>query len=160
KETWENAVANVMDSNFDPVRFQDALELDEKSPRRKEAVETLLTLYPNLKIKIQDAVDKYNAWRKNRLYLESPADLMRLLRGAGVMEFRILVRNERGNETKFDRLREQLKEFGPRTREGDTEGWFKIDNPLQFFNLNSQKELETFDYRNKTSEVIERRGSE
>lgn len=161
-EDWENAVASIMDTNFDPARFQDLLELDPTSPIRRSNLEEMLRLYPNLREKIETAIARHSDWRKNRVYLESPADLQRLLRGSGRLEFRILVSPEPGNESKYDRLRDQLAEIGPRTRQGDTEGWFKIDNPMQFFDKKSPAEMKAFEavYRQDPRMVIERRGSD
>ena len=45
----------------------------------------------------------------------------------------------------YNAYRTQLAERGPKMVEGDEYGWFKVDNPLNFFNLNSPAELAKFD---------------
>lgn len=145
EENREDAIDAVLDTNFDDHQLQTALEMEANNPRRDAAVEELKKQYPALAEKIADVVEKHNAWRSRRALLEGPADLMRLLRGAGVLEFRILAEPSPENITKYDRYREQLDERGPRPQEGDTEQWFKIDNPLAFFNLDSPAELENLD---------------
>jgi len=145
EEAWLDAMEAVLDTNFDERRFQEILEMEPGNPRRKSSLKDLYEHYPTLKDKIERVVAEHVAWRARRAVLEGPADLRRLLRGAGVLEFRLLAEPSPENPTKYDRYREQLQERGPRPAEGDDVQWFPIDNPLAFFNLDSPAELRTLD---------------
>lgn len=157
EEAWYDAVDAVLDTNFDIRRFQDILEMEPGNPRREGSLKDLYARYPELKDQIETVVAKHNAWREKRVALEGPADLQRLLRGAGVLEFRILAEPSPENVTKYDRYRQQLQERGPRPAEGDEFQWFPIDNPLAFFNFNSPAELRNFDPRSATLYVVDKR---
>ncbi|MBU0637919.1 MAG: protein translocase subunit SecD [Planctomycetes bacterium] len=160
-ELFEDAVDAVLATNLDPRRFQDVLDMDPTSPRRKNSLDDLIASYPALKDKINVVVAKHATWRARRGGLDGPADLRRLLKGAGVLEFRILSEPSPENVTKYDRYRNQLEERGPRPAPGDTEGWFRIDNPMAFFDLESPKDLEEFDCRNDARAwVVERHSDE
>lgn len=70
----------------------------------------------------------YNEYSLNRKTLDDPADLKRLLRGAGVLSFRISV--DVGKHPEEASLRRQLREFGPRGvkyTESTQARWFKIN---------------------------------
>lgn len=158
QEIYEDALAAVLAVNLDATRFKDILEMEATSQIRKNSLAELEAKHPEIKDKMAAVVEKHAVWRQSRGALDGPADLQRLLRGAGVLEFRILTEPNPENMTKYDRYRRQLQEIGPRPRPGDEDGWFHIDNPLAFFNLNSPEELRTFDYKNNRSFVVEKRG--
>ena len=104
----------VLDTNIDPLRFQETLELDAKSPIRQTALEDLQKQYPQLQDQIGVVVAEFDEWRSKRGFLDGPADLRRLLKGAGVLEFRILAEPSVETITKYDPYREELHERGPR----------------------------------------------
>ena len=160
-EALEDAIEQVLETNLDPQRFQDILEMDRNSPARKQNIELLKQQHPTLAALIDQTVTAYDRWRSKRVYLESPADLRRLLRGAGVLEFRILAKPSPENATRFNDLRRKLKDEGPRTARDSEFGWFRIDNPMSFLNLNSLRELEQLDpATTPLPYVIGRRGSD
>ncbi|MFN0138150.1 MAG: protein translocase subunit SecD, partial [Phycisphaerae bacterium] len=159
-EAFEDAVDAVMSKNLDPRRFTDLLELDENSQIRKASLDDLKKTFPNLASAFDATIEKYKGWKAQRAFLDSPQDLIRLMRGAGVLEFRIMTQPEPGNPTKFDRYREQLEKYGASPQRGDTDQWFKIDNPVAFLNLASPKELGEYNYKNAPYHVVEKRGSE
>jgi SecD/SecF fusion protein len=142
-ELFEDAVLEVLNTNLNRRRFEEILDLDEKSAVREKSLEQTRQTHADLRDPIDDVVAKYKAWRSGKQYLESPGDLKRLLRGAGKLEFRILTEPDPGNPTKYQHYREQLREG--RLRLPDEElGWFKIDNPMQFFNFDSPAQLQAY----------------
>ncbi len=157
EEALDDAIDAVLRTNFDDRRFQEVLEMEPGSPRHKSSMKDLRERYPTLVDEIDLVVERHAAWRARRAYLEGPADLRRLLRGAGVLEFRILAEPSPENVTKYDRYREQLQERGPRPTEGDTEQWFPIDNPMAFLNLDSPAELRDYDVRSARLWVVDKR---
>ncbi|MFO0838705.1 MAG: protein translocase subunit SecD [Phycisphaerae bacterium] len=140
-EALEDAIDVVMETNLDPTRFQETLDLDAKSPIRTASLTQFKEKHPALIKQIEDVEARHALWKSKRGFLDGPADLRRLLRGAGVLEWRMLAEPSPDNFTRYDRLRKQLEERGPRPAPGDTEGWFRIDNPLQFLNLRTPAEL-------------------
>lgn len=157
EEALDDAKDAVLRTNFDDRRFQEVLDMDAGSSRYAQSIAALKQSYPQLEKQIDEAVARYAAWRAKRTYLEGPADLQRLLRGAGVLEFRILAEPSPENPTKYDRYREQLQERGPRPVEGDQYQWFPVDNALAFLNLESPAELQDFDPRRASQFIVDRR---
>ncbi len=154
-EELEDAIDAVMELNLSEQRFTEVLEMATGTERRTNGIQDFKTRYPTRAQQIDDCVRTFDAWRAKRTFLDGPADLRRLLRGAGVLEFRILADPSPENPTKYDRYRNQLRELGPRPQPGDTEQWFRIDNPVAFLNLRSPAELRTFDPRSATSFVVD-----
>jgi len=142
-ELFEDAVLDVLNTNLNRRRFEEILELDEKSTVREKSVEQTRQTHADVRDLMDDVLANYKTWRGGKQYLESSGDLKRLLRGAGKLEFRILTEPDPGNPTRYERHREQLKEG--RLRLPDEElGWFRIDNPMQFFNFDSPAQLQAY----------------
>jgi len=140
QEAYEDAVDELLSKNLNRRRFQEVLELDEKSPVRVNSLKDITETHADLSDLLADVLTKHAIFRKDRQYLDGSDDLKRLLRGAGKLEFRILATPSMENQTKYDRYRNQLKQ-GRLRLPSDNEGWFKIDDPLQFFNLDSPAQL-------------------
>jgi protein-export membrane protein SecD/preprotein translocase SecF subunit len=131
-------IEDILKTNLDPQVLQDLLELGKKSPVRAERIGKLKDAYPDLAGLITASVDSYDQWAKQKGMLDDPSDLIRLLRGAGVLEFRILAQRSSQNPTMLDssnpkynesadKYIEQLTKFGPRPRPGENfYRWFKI----------------------------------
>jgi len=155
----EDAYDAVLATALDPERFREVLEMDERSPIRKNSIDDLTKTHPDLRGEIDRAVSTYAAWRKNRGALDGPADLQRLLRGSGKLEFRILAEPSAENVAKYERYRQQLQERGSLPAAGDEYGWFRVDNPMAFFDLKTTAELTKFDPRS-SHYVAEKRGKD
>src|SRR5262249_49020513 len=116
---------------------------------------------PDLSPKIADAVKMYDEWRGlrgSKGTLDDPADLQRLLHGAGVLEFRLLPQIDPADPTAFDRYVQQLQKRGPRQQPGDRFGWFPIDNAPYFFKHYVQNLETDFDRIKHTFCIAERYG--
>ncbi len=141
-ELFEDAIQEVLATNLNRRRFEEILELEAKSAVRQKSLAQILDRHADLRDLMEDVIAKHAAWRSGKQFLDGPADLKRLLRGAGKLEFRILAEPDPGNPTKYDSYRKQLQEGRPRPP-GEF-GWFKVDNPMQFFDFGSPAELEAF----------------
>jgi len=158
EEALTDAVDSVLATNLDRSRLQDALELEESSAVRKNILKEMRARHPELVEQLNDVIARYAEWQRHRGTLDSPADLRRLMRGAGKLEFRILAEPSPDNPTQYDRYRRLLQERGPRGgRSGEPYGWFKIDSPLAFFNLDSPAELAEMNVQNPPTPVIAER---
>lgn len=148
----EDAEDEVLQNELDPAQFARILDLPEET--REKSIDDLKVRLPNLAAEIDDTVKKYAKWKSGKGYLDGPADLQRLISGAGVLEFRILTLPTPDNAAKIDRYRDNLEKYGPDPRPGDTDQWFLIDNPVAFFSLDSASDLETFDIENPSFPAI------
>ncbi len=154
-QRYLNAIELVLATNLNRAQFDEILDSDPDSTKRKNDLDTLKSNHPELKALIEEVVAKHDAWRKTRSFLDGPADLRRLLRGSGVMEFRILA-EPGGDPAAYDAMRNALRERGPVASRTETYGWFKIDNPVAFFNLKSAAELARYDLRANPLYVAEK----
>ena len=141
-ESWEEAIHAVLATNVNRRRFQELLDLDANSQVRRLGMESLRNEHADLRAAIDAVVAAHAKWRSGKQALDGPADLKRQLRGAGQLEFRILAENDLQNPMRYERYRKQLREDGVPRRPGDPEGWFQIDNPMQFFSLDRPEQLE------------------
>ncbi|QOJ15895.1 MAG: protein translocase subunit SecD [Planctomycetia bacterium] len=159
-ERLTDAIDSVLATNIDAHRLDMILDMDttqrKSADSRKVELDALVAKHPQLKTQIEDVVAKHDRWREFRGALDGPEELKRLLRGAGVLEFRILA--DVSAETAY--YREQLQKQGPRPSRGDTAGWFRIDNPVGFLSLDTVQQLDTFDPRTVTSMAVDRLGDE
>ena len=160
---YEKAMGNLMATCFPVERLSDLLELSA-SAKRDAAVADLRTDFASFdegseadadgKL-ITKAMAAHEAWAANKADLEDPSDLKRRLRGAGVLEFRILADRDPSSPSfthvpdspelrhPIDRYVTQLKEFGPRPRAEDRYGWFPIDDVVRFMRLDKISDFET-----------------
>ncbi len=134
------AIEDLLKTNLDIRVLIDVLSLDPNSKIRAERLAGIENEHPELKSKIAAVVEKFNDWAKVRGALDDPADLMRLLRGAGELEFRILAQRDPSNPERtaatnpayredVKKYIDQLTKFGPRPLEGDNFAWFRISKP-------------------------------
>jgi len=156
-------VADLLATNPDLGRLQAILEAKRGEAFRIQEQEAFIRQYPALADAVTRLVEASDALRETRRgegRLEDPADLQRLLRGAGVLEFRILP--ERGTDpAPFEKYREELTRRGPRPLPGETTyQWFEIEDPLDFLKVKSMADLhrDFEQIKNTSSVVVERYG--
>ena len=106
-------------------------ELDSlPSPRERAlgAIRTRLAGLEGAEAALDGVLDAYEAYAAQRQGFDDPNEVIRLLRGAGVLTFRIAVLpSTRADEQE---LREQLRERGPESVTADGVRWFAL-NKLQ-----------------------------
>ncbi|MBI4580249.1 MAG: SecD/SecF family protein translocase subunit, partial [Planctomycetes bacterium] len=132
-------IDKLLATNLNPSVLSDLLDLDRKSEIRRTKLEQLKKDHSDLADLISNMVDKYEGWSKQKGYLDDPSDLMRLLRGAGKLEFRIVAERDAGTgrilsskaeyQEPAERYIDQLAKFGPRRQQGDNYQWFEISKP-------------------------------
>ncbi len=111
------------------------------SPREK-GLKALREKYPNDVAKIDAVVQAWNVYEAERRTLDDPQDLIRLLRGAGVLNFRITV--EEPEVPNLAQMRDQLAKFGPRASTSTDLRWYKINKLDGWINsVESLNEYET-----------------
>jgi protein-export membrane protein SecD/preprotein translocase SecF subunit len=152
RERLDSKIDEIMRTNVDHGRLQTALEAGKASAFRAQEIERLKASTPEQAELIQQIVDAYDGWRQRRGregVLDDPADLQRLLRGAGVLEFRILAEKDPADPTKYDTYLANIERYGPRPRPGEeTFGWFEIEKPGDF--------LQDLDYERNFDQIQQR----
>jgi len=133
--------ADILASNsFNPAQFEflraiPARELTIKEQQegaktpRQEQLDVLLEKYPNRAEQIQTAYDALLEYEAVKGPLDGPEDLIALLRGSGVLEFRIAA--DPGDQA-VPTFLTQLDEQGPRARPDAAYRWFEIDDLEQY----------------------------
>jgi len=117
--------ANVAERKNEPTKRQAAAdELKQKHPSRVAEIDTVLTAYA--------------AYETRKGPLDDPNDLIAMLRGSGVLEFRIAATFDRPADG--ESYRQQLHESGPRGGAGKPWRWFPVDDIEQFADTRSKRE--------------------
>jgi SecD/SecF fusion protein len=109
-------VQAILDSN-DADKTKQLADLKARYPDRKDTIDKLEQLYP-----------KYVATKNS---IDDSADLKRLLRGSGVLEFHILVDNPQVEQPEMVKRMEAAGE-GPSPQANDQSRWFEVDKPEEF----------------------------
>ncbi len=131
-------IEDLLKTNLDVRVLSDILQLDKRSKVRAERLAAVEAEHADLVPLIREMVAGFDQWAKTKGALDDPADLMRLLRGAGKLEFRILAQPDPSNPSRtaannpayreeIKKYVDQLAKYGPRPRPGDNFGWFRID---------------------------------
>jgi len=127
---YDQAVRSIDKLNISRDQIQFLLEMPEDSARRREIVTGLKEQFPDRAEKIDDLLTAYEEYRPFRGRLDDPKDLQRMLKGAGILEFRILP-TTKDPQIDVDQLRryvEMLKEKGPRYASDEKYVWCEIEN--------------------------------
>lgn len=139
---YDEARTKALAAALNPDEVRNALELpnDAKtvldrenneavtipSPRQR-ALERLRAHRPEAATKLDAAIAAFDAYTRERKGLDDPSDLIRILRGAGVLNFRIaLTTGEAGPDE--SRLRQELKERGPKGVRSTDARWYPIED--------------------------------
>ncbi|MBM4105389.1 MAG: protein translocase subunit SecD [Phycisphaerae bacterium] len=110
----------------------DGQPLRDPSPR-EEALAALEAEYPGQRDRIAAVVASYDDYASKRTGLDDPEDLKRLLRGAGVLEFRLAVDPEAPEGVNVEDMRKQLAERGPRNTDSVIARWFEVHDLKQWY---------------------------
>jgi len=107
---------------------------DPGSSRHKRAVDALKEAFPERADAINKVVEAYKAYFPFRGRLDDPSDIQRMLKGAGILEFRILpTEGHPGvDSAMMKRYVETLTTKGPKYASDDNYIWFEIENREHF----------------------------
>ena len=162
EEKFDAAMGELLATNIDLGQLQLVLDAKPTDKTRIDRLAKIKSDYAGLTETIDGmltASDRLKTQRRGEGRLEDPADLQRLLRGAGVLEFRIIPMRNDANADTFARYIEQLKTRGPRRMPGEENyQWFEIEDAADFLKM---KDLEKdFDARkNGLNVIVERFGN-
>jgi SecD/SecF fusion protein len=97
---------------------------------RQAAEEQVRGAHPDSKDEIDRLLALHQAYAAERTTLDDPNDLIRALKGAGVLSFRIAV--QLGNYADEGRVRDELQKVGPRNVKAADVRWYKINQIERF----------------------------
>ncbi|MBY0307305.1 MAG: protein translocase subunit SecD [Phycisphaerales bacterium] len=143
---YEDARKNVLTTVLTASEVRRVLELSDIDPRyqtltgtyesvaspRKKAIARLKESHPGAAAQLDTIVEKWNAYQRERSTLDDPADVRRLLKGAGVLDFRIAV-TVADHHPQEQELRKRLREGGPLTVQSGDARWFKLNKVDTWF---------------------------
>ena len=129
-------------SDVDKYVLDDTSDEPFKIPSpRKKALDKLRAQHPDEVATIDRVVAKYDEYSKDRKTLGDPSDLIRLLQGSGVLEFRIAPGiNDHPEEA---RLRQELRENGPKLSTARDARWFPLADPTSWVDKIQQAQFMT-----------------
>ncbi len=127
---YKNALKTIDKLNLTTEQINACLETPPKSSSRKEAIEKLKTDFPDRAGKIDNLAIAFDQYRPFRGRLDDPKDLQRMLKGTGVLEFRILptLGHPEVNADEMAAYVEALKEKGPKYASDNKYVWCEIEN--------------------------------
>ena len=116
-------------------------------PSAREVAEAQLrAAHPEAAAEIDRLLSLHKAYASERTTLDDPNDLIRMLRGAGVLSFRITVRP--GEHPDEMRLREEFRAGGPRAVKASDVRWYRINQIDNWLNNKQQADMLAEDPRN------------
>jgi len=118
-----------------------------KLPSPRELAEKgLREAHPDAAEEIDRVIAAYEAYHARRTTLDDPADLIRMLKGSGVLTFRITVKPNSHPEEQ--RLRDELREVGPRNVKSRDAHWYKLNDIEGWVNSKQDVDRLAADERN------------
>ncbi len=123
-EKYEGSLDKILATNVDMAGVNEIVEM--RAAERAKGLQELNKKYPSRQALIDGMVKAYDKWSEKKGPLDDPADLMRLLRGAGVLEFHILPAATSENSEEFAQYKKRLADKGPRTRPEDEYAWYEV----------------------------------
>ncbi len=141
---WDALLAN----NIDLITLENSFKLsNEPGPRDAEgnpglskrgiAADALENKYSGRSDAIAAVFAAYAEYEKEKGPLDDPEDFKRIMRGSGVLEFRIAP--DLRAVTNADQYRTQLAEQGPRSSTSERYLWFEVDDITKFADTRAEQ---------------------
>ncbi len=131
-------IKRALERSTEKKSIRDGEEYIEIPSERERALDEIREQYPEITDQLNEVIAAYDEYSANRRSLDDTADLKRLVQASGVLSFRITVDPQgRGNtgitHPEEMRLRELLREKGPRQASARDARWFKINKPDSWY---------------------------
>lgn len=127
---YKEAERSLDNLNLTEDQLKSCLEISPKSFKRGQAIDELKAEFPDRSEKIDKAVAAFDEYRPFQGRLDDPRDLQRMLKGAGILEFRILPARGQA-EVDADEMAgyvERLKTKGPKYASDNKYIWCEVEN--------------------------------
>lgn len=127
---YDQLKLSIDETNLSAADLETVLELnpDRRGQRLKELKEKYGDFSARLTA-IDHLMQQYDQFKKVRGNIDDAAELKRLLRGSGVLEFHILVTE---NTSDVQAMVQRLKQKGPAPQANDKMRWYQVDRPEEF----------------------------
>ncbi|MHC4185287.1 MAG: protein translocase subunit SecD, partial [Planctomycetota bacterium] len=137
---YEAAKREINKLNFTEEQIEFILEKPVKSRERKADIQKLRTDFADRVDKIDRVVEAFDEYRPFRGRLDDPEDLRRMLKGAGILEFRVLPTRGRTELTadEIDAYVEALTEKGPKYASDNKYTWCELESVGEWVALDEQ----------------------
>jgi SecD/SecF fusion protein len=129
-DRYEAARRQLDQLNLTQDQISYVLDMPQGTSRRAEGVVELKREFPDRAEQIDKVVAAYDEYRPYRGRLDDPSDLRRMLKGAGILEFRILPTSDRTelSAAEIDRYMKALTEKGPKYASDNDYVWVEIED--------------------------------
>jgi SecD/SecF fusion protein len=137
---YAQAIQSLHKLNLSQDQINAVLEMSKKeSTRRLKAIDELKKEFPERSTKIDQVVKAYDDYFPYRGRLDDPADIQRMLKGAGILEFRILPTDGHPDVdmAKMRQYVETLKTKGPKYASDSQYVWIEIEDPQHWHSSDS-----------------------
>lgn len=129
KTKYDDAKSRIEQSNISVEELNSLLT--SASPDRSKELADFEARYPEQKAIIDQIAQLYPKYVAAQGTINDAADLKRLLRGSGVLEFHIVVENPRQEQPEMVKRMEAGGD-GPSPQGGDQSRWYEVDKPAEF----------------------------
>lgn len=150
RDAYNAGRSDVLANAIDPAEVNRILALSSETRKnqdlspRDEALQSFKDSRPGLADQIDATAAAWAAYEKVKGPLDDPEDLKRLLRGAGVLEFRIAASPGGGGvpaqPLDVSTYAQRLDEKGPRAGLTEDWRWFKVQSLEKFFEKSDDRE--------------------
>jgi len=138
---YKDAIRAIDKLNLSEDQLNICLEKSAKSSDRRAEIDKLKTDFPDRVDEITTTVTAFDEYRPFKGRLDDPKDLQRMLKGAGILEWRILP-TQRHPVVDMDQMTsyvERLNEKGPKTASDKIFVWCEIENFEEWRAIDSEK---------------------
>jgi SecD/SecF fusion protein len=130
---YEEARIQLDKLNLTEDRITSVLEMPEGTLKRQSAIDELKAQFADRAKEIDNVVAAFEEYRPFQGRLDDPRDLQQMLKGAGILEFRILPTTDPQTNPELDidelnRYVEALKTKGPKYASDNKYVWCEIEN--------------------------------
>ena len=131
---YKNAKKALGRFNLTPEQMNSVLEISPKSPQRAKTVKDLKAEFIDRSELIDTVIADYDLYRPLRGSLDDSSDLQRMLKGAGILEFRILpmATHQDADSDLMAGYVEAIKSKGPKYASDDKYIWCEIENASEW----------------------------
>jgi len=129
-DQYDTAKRGLARLNLTQDQINYVLELKAGSDRRAKSLAELEAQFPDRKGQIAKVVALYDEYRPFQGRLDDPSDMKRMLKGAGILEFRILPTLGRTelSQSEIERYTQALTEKGPKFASDSSYVWVQIED--------------------------------
>jgi len=129
---YQHALAQLERFSLTTEQIEAILEMPARSKDRAKAIEALKADFPDRAELIDRVVAAFDQYRPERGRLDDPADLQRMLKGAGVLEFRILPTWGTATGLSPEEINTYISSLstkGPKYASDQRYVWAEVENP-------------------------------